>query len=101
MAHPIGVDPRSEAKPPKAVRQASGAIQVVGPVLLTPEQTASALSICRTKVYGLIRAGQLESVQIGASRRIPMEALEDYVRQLRASSKVYAHRGDSVDRSVT
>lgn len=101
MAHPMRVDPRSAAKPPQAVRQASAVSEVVGPILLTPEQTASALSICRTKVYELIRTGQLESVQIGASRRIPVEALDDYVRQLRISSKVYAHRGDSVDRSVS
>lgn len=101
MAHPIRVDPRSEAKPPQAVRQASAATQVVGPVLLTPEQTASALSICRTKVYELIRTGQLESVQIGASRRIPVEDLEDYVRRLRMSSKLYAQRDDSTDRSMS
>ena len=101
MAHPMRVDPRSEAKPPQAVRQASGASQVVSPVLLTPEQTASALSICRTKVYELIRTGHLESVQIGASRRIPVEAVEDYVRGLRVSSKADAHRGDWADRSVS
>jgi excisionase family DNA binding protein len=65
------------------------------------EQTASALSICRTKVYELIRTGELESVQIGASRRIPVEALKDYVRRLRMSSKLYAQRDDSTDRSMS
>lgn len=58
-------------------------------------------TIASREVYELIRTGQLESVQIGASRRIPVEALEDYVRQLRVSSKMYAHRGNSADRSVS
>jgi excisionase family DNA binding protein len=53
------------------------------PLLLTAEQAATALAICRTKVYELLRNGELESVQIGASRRIPTAALEDYVQRLR------------------
>lgn len=53
------------------------------PLLLTAEQAATALAICRTKVYELLRSGELESVQIGASRRIPTAALEDYVQRLR------------------
>jgi excisionase family DNA binding protein len=56
------------------------------PLLLTPEQAASSLAICRTKVYELIRAGELESVRIGFSRRIPAAALTDYVQRLREGS---------------
>jgi excisionase family DNA binding protein len=56
------------------------------PLLVTPRQAGIALSICRTKVYELIRRGQLESVQIGASRRIPSAALSDYVQRLREAS---------------
>jgi excisionase family DNA binding protein len=53
-------------------------------LLLTAEQAAATLAICRTKVYELLRKGELESVQIGTSRRIPYEALTDYVRRLRS-----------------
>ena len=53
-------------------------------LLLTAEQAAATLAICRTKVYDLLRKGELESVQIGTSRRIPYEALTDYVRRLRS-----------------
>ena len=59
----------------------------VGPpaqLLLTPEQAAASLAICRTKVYGLVGSGELESVQIGTSRRIPYTALTEYVQRLRA-----------------
>lgn len=51
-------------------------------LLLTPEQAAAMLAICRTKVYELLGKGELESVQIGTSRRIPYVALTDYVQRL-------------------
>ena len=53
-------------------------------VLLTPEEVADALGIGRTKVYELILVGALESVKIGACRRIPADALAAYVDLLRA-----------------
>ena len=58
-------------------------------LLLTPEEAAEALSICRTKVYALLRAGSLDSVRIGTSRRVPADALIAYVQALRqeAASK--------------
>lgn len=55
-------------------------------LLLTPEQAAATLAICRTKVYELLGKGELESVQIGASRRIPYVALTEYVQRLRNDS---------------
>lgn len=55
-------------------------------MLLTPEAAAYQLSISRTALFSLLKAGELESVKIGASRRIPREALARYVEQLRAAS---------------
>lgn len=51
-------------------------------LLLRPEEAANLLSIGRSKVYELIGTGELVSVRIGASRRIPAEALSEFVRQL-------------------
>jgi excisionase family DNA binding protein len=51
--------------------------------LVTPEEAAQRLRISRAQVYVLLRAGSLESVQIGRSRRIPIVALADFVRNLR------------------
>lgn len=51
--------------------------------LLTAEQTADMLGIGRTKVYELMRLGLIESVKIHGCRRIPTEAVRDYVDQLR------------------
>jgi excisionase family DNA binding protein len=57
---------------------------VVAPfkLLVTPEEAAVILSVGRTRIFELIANGQLPSVRIGASRRIPMGGLEQLVEQL-------------------
>jgi excisionase family DNA binding protein len=64
------------------------------PLLVTAEQAARSLSICRTKVYELLRNGELESVRIGTSRRIPASALDEYVDQLREGARGHADAWD-------
>lgn len=54
------------------------------PLLCTPEEAADALRIGRAKVYDLIRNGDLRSIKIGGSRRVPRSALEEYVAALEA-----------------
>lgn len=51
-------------------------------LLLTPEEAARQLSIGRTKVFALMESGALRSVKIGRSRRIPAEALIEYIATL-------------------
>ena len=53
------------------------------PVLLTPREAANALGIGRSKLYELLQTGVLESVHIGACRRIPTEAVLALVARLR------------------
>lgn len=53
-------------------------------LLLTPEEAALVLGIGRTKVYELMLSNALESVKIGASRRIPADSLTTFVEGLRA-----------------
>jgi excisionase family DNA binding protein len=52
-------------------------------LLLTPRQAAQALGIGRSQLYELMGKGEIESVRIGASRRIPVDALDHYVMGLR------------------
>lgn len=66
---------------PTAVRRPSQTAQA--PLLLRPTEAAEALAIGRTRLYELIRNGELESVLIGRSRRIKREALAAYVAGLR------------------
>jgi excisionase family DNA binding protein len=51
-------------------------------LLLSPAEAAAQLSIGRSKVYELMRLGQLRSVKIGASRRIPQAAFADFMAAL-------------------
>ena len=51
-------------------------------LLLTPEDAADLLSIGRSKLYELLGDGRLPSVRIGASRRVPMSALVEFVDAL-------------------
>jgi excisionase family DNA binding protein len=48
-------------------------------LLLTPEEVAETLNISRTKVFELLQAEALRSVKIGNSRRIPTEAVREFV----------------------
>jgi excisionase family DNA binding protein len=53
-------------------------------LLLRPEEVADALAVGRTAVFELIRTGELRSVKIGKSRRIPADAVVDYIAGLSA-----------------
>ena len=55
-------------------------------LLFTPEETAEVMGIGRTKVYELLRAGVIDSVRIGACRRVPVAALHEYLDRLRQSA---------------
>ena len=58
------------------------AVLPVMPLLVTVNQAAELLGIGRSTVYELIEAGELKSVKRGASRRIPLKAIYDYVDRL-------------------
>ena len=51
-------------------------------LLLTVEEAADRLRICRSNMYKLISSGEVDSIQIGRLRRVTPSALEDYVRRL-------------------
>lgn len=52
-------------------------------IVLTIEEAAECLGIGRTLMYALVTAGEVESVRIGRLRRIPTDALDRYVSELR------------------
>lgn len=51
-------------------------------VLLTVEEAAEQLGIGRTKTYELVKAGEIDSIQIGRLRRIPVSAINEYAARL-------------------
>ncbi|MDX3645102.1 helix-turn-helix domain-containing protein [Streptomyces sp. MB09-02B] len=56
-------------------------------VLLTVEEAARRLQIGRTTCYGLIRSGELETVPVGRLRRVPADAVPEYVNRLRTAHR--------------
>jgi excisionase family DNA binding protein len=56
-------------------------------LLLTVAEAATALGLSRSKLYELLAAGEVESVSIGRSRRVPREAVEEFVARLRAETE--------------
>ena len=64
-------------------RPAETAERAVPRLLLTPLEAGAALGISRTRVFALLASGEIESVQLGRSRRIPVAALEEFVGRLR------------------
>ena len=53
-------------------------------VLITIPEAARRLSIGRSTAYELIAAGRLEVVHVGRSARVPVDALDNLVEDLRA-----------------
>jgi len=56
--------------------------------LLSVEAAADQLSIGRTTMYALIKAGHITTVRIGRLRRVPAEALVAYTARLIAEQNV-------------
>ncbi len=50
--------------------------------LFTVEEARTITRLGRSMLYEKLRSGELRSVTIGRSRRIPRAAIEDFVRRL-------------------
>ena len=51
-------------------------------LLLAVEEAAERLSISRTGMYALVTSEQIFSIKLGRVRRVPVTALEQFVRRL-------------------
>ena len=48
-------------------------------LLLTAVEAAEQLAVSRTKIYELMAAGTLRSIHIGRLRRVPVDALREFI----------------------
>lgn len=51
-------------------------------ILLTVDEAADRIGICRSNMFKLIRQGDVRSVKVGRLRRVTPAALEDFVARL-------------------
>ena len=57
------------------------------PILYTAEEVADILNIGRSTVFKLMKQNRIESIRLGRTRRIPLDALQDFVDDLRQGWK--------------
>jgi len=56
-------------------------VERVDKLLLRPHEAAELLGIGRSKMYALLAAGQLPTVRLGGSVRVPAAALRQWVEE--------------------
>ena len=56
-------------------------------LLLKVEDAASVLSVGRSKAYAMAAAGELPSIKIGRSVRVPVAALEAWINERAAAAQ--------------
>jgi excisionase family DNA binding protein len=52
--------------------------------LLTVDEAAQRLGIGRSHAYIYVLRGELESIKLGRSRRVPADALDEFIKRLRS-----------------
>jgi len=55
-------------------------------LLLTVPEAARRLSLARSTLYALVLGGEIESIKIGRCRRIPLDALTDWIERKRCEA---------------
>lgn len=70
------------------------------PILYNPAQTARIMGISRSQVYNLLNSGELNSVQIGRSRRIAFKHIQDFIHTLEKAVWPMDNNGKVSDNTV-
>lgn len=60
----------------------TGSVPLTERYLLRVDEAAVMLGTSRSKLYALISAGEVPSVKLGGSRRVPVEALKAWIARL-------------------
>ena len=50
-------------------------------LLLKPQEAADQLRVSRAKTYELISSGQIPSIKVGSSLRVPADALREWIQR--------------------
>lgn len=62
-------------------------------LLLRPAECADAIGVSRSKAYELISSGEIPSIRLGGSVRVPVEALREWIGRRIADRPEAAERG--------
>jgi excisionase family DNA binding protein len=65
----------------------SNAPAPVTPLVVTPREACYLLKVCMSRLYVMLRNGELDNFYCGRARRIPLRAIEEYMaRQIAADA---------------
>lgn len=64
-------------------------------LLLRPEEAAAILGLGRSTIYELVRTGELPTVHIGRTTRIPARDLQSWIEQRRSVNGLGAGKSNS------
>jgi excisionase family DNA binding protein len=70
---------KTKTKTKRAAPAPTPPVEPVKKLLYTTPEAAAALGVCERTLYRHLLAGDLFSLRIGATRRIPIAALEAYI----------------------
>lgn len=70
-------------------------------LLLRPEEAAAILGLGRSTIYELLRAGELPTVHIGRTTRIPARDLQSWIEQRRSANGMGAGMSNSTRTGAT
>lgn len=56
-------------------------------LLLSPAAAAQVMSISRSLLYELLESGDISSIKVRRARRIPVEAVRQYIAERQAEAK--------------
>ena len=63
--------------------------------MFTVPEAAVLMRLGRRTVWRMVASGEIESVKMGRSRRIPRQAVADYQDRLRKAAGVHDHAAES------
>lgn len=79
---------------PSAHPNAPAPLPSVAPLVVTPREACRLLSVCLSRLYVMLRSGELDNFYCGRARRIPLRAIEEYIaRQLASTDTPPRRRG--------
>jgi excisionase family DNA binding protein len=68
-------------------------------LLLRPVEAAEAIGIGRSKVYELLASGELPSIRIGSSIRVPLDQLRSWIARPRLYGRQILRRANELNES--
>jgi excisionase family DNA binding protein len=88
ILHALPEHPKERPSSSSAGSESGGVLHAGdGRLLLSVAEAAATLGVSRSRLYHMMYAGEIRTIQLGRSRRVPMSVMQEFVAtKLRESS---------------